>query len=334
MATVKAYYGIDSQMLDLNFYSRHFFDDFFYEDIDFRYEGRTYQDIYSINGWDLQNDLVISVLGRGFGFNSWGTVIQGTVTAITEEIYDGDMIWIAQDVSVSAARLYDAGLTPGDADDRAVFASMMAGNDTVNLSAFGDRFEGWAGHDRMFGHGGNDTLIGGSGNDVLEGGSGIDRLVAGDGQDQLRGGTGKDRLEGGGGQIRWKAARARTGCWPVWTPRGMSSSSAAPVTACAGRSATRSCSSGRVRTTSTCRASTPMLGGEETRLSPLRARGPPRIRSGMSSRPMAFWSRATRTATRPPISRSGWMMRRDWARPISCSRRGRLCPARSSPARH
>ncbi len=24
MATVKAYYGIDSQMLDLNFYSRHF----------------------------------------------------------------------------------------------------------------------------------------------------------------------------------------------------------------------------------------------------------------------------------------------------------------------
>lgn len=102
MATVKAYYGIDSQMLDLNFYSRHFFEDFFYEDIDFRYEGRTYQDIYSINGWDLQNDLVISVLGRGFGFNSWGTVIQGTVTAITEEIYDGAMIWIAKDVSVSA----------------------------------------------------------------------------------------------------------------------------------------------------------------------------------------------------------------------------------------
>lgn len=75
----------------------------------------------------------------------------------------------------------------------------MAGNDTVNLSAFDDRFEGWAGHDRMFGHGGNDTLIGGTGNDVLDGASGIDRLVAGDGQDWLRGGTGKDRLEGGGG---------------------------------------------------------------------------------------------------------------------------------------
>lgn len=199
MATVKAYYGIDSQMLDLNFYSRHFFEDFFYEDIDIWYEGRTYQDIYSINGWDWPTDLLLSVMGSGFGFNPWGAVVRGTVTAITEEIYDGDMIWIAQDVSVSAARLYGAGLTPGDADDRAVLASMMAGNDTVNLSAFDDRFEGWAGHDRMFGHGGNDTLIGGTGNDVLDGASGIDRLVAGDGQDWLRGGTGKDRLEGGGG---------------------------------------------------------------------------------------------------------------------------------------
>lgn len=122
MATVKAYYGIDSQMLDLNFYSRHFFEDFFYEDIDIWYEGRTYQDIYSINGWDWPTDLLLSVMGSGFGFNPWGAVVRGTVTAITEEIYDGDMIWIAQDVSVSAARLYGAGLTPGDADDRALLA--------------------------------------------------------------------------------------------------------------------------------------------------------------------------------------------------------------------
>lgn len=95
--------------------------------------------------------------------------------------------------------LYRAGLTAGNADDRAVIAGLLSGNDTIRLSAYDDRFEGWAGNDQMFGQGGNDTLIGGSGSDLLDGGSGADRLVASDGLDRLVGGFGNDLLEGGTG---------------------------------------------------------------------------------------------------------------------------------------
>lgn len=136
----------------------------------------------------------------GFGFNAEGDVTRGTVTFMSEQVYYGPERWFLQDISVSAVRLYNAGLTYGNTDDRAVLSSMMAGSDTVNLSAYDDRFEGWAGNDRMSGHGGNDTLIGGTGNDLLNGGTGGDRLQGGSGGDRLLGGSAGDRLEGGTGQ--------------------------------------------------------------------------------------------------------------------------------------
>lgn len=199
MATVKAHFQVDSLALDLNFYSRHFYEDLFYDNTYYRFGGKTYQDVYLVNGFDGYDDLVLGLGGTGFGFNWWGDVIAGTVTGLVEMIYDGPETLSIQNFSMSAVRIFNAAGTYGNADDRAVFSSIMAGNDTINLSAFNDRFEGWAGNDQMFGHGGNDTLIGGLGNDTLNGGVGIDRLLGGNGHDRLIGAMGNDYLEGGMG---------------------------------------------------------------------------------------------------------------------------------------
>lgn len=199
MTTVTAHYKVDSLAIDLNFYSRNFYEDAFYDNIGFQYGGKVYQDAYLINGWDGYADTIITFLGNGMRFNAWGDVVGGTVTALVEEGYYGPEIWSAQNFSVSAASIYKAALTYGNTDDRAVLAKMMAGDDTVNLSAFNDRFEGWAGNDRIWGHAGNDTLIGGAGHDALSGGSGSDRLQGGDGNDRLFGAAGNDLLEGGTG---------------------------------------------------------------------------------------------------------------------------------------
>jgi Ca2+-binding RTX toxin-like protein len=200
MATIKANYQIDSFGIDLNFYDRWFYDHVLLDNEHTSFNGRTYQDIYAINGYDGYDDLVIAFGGSGIGFDAWGHVNRGTVTGLVESVYDGADIWWAQDFSVSAVSIYRAGLTYGNADDRAVLALAMAGNDTVNLSAYDDRFEGWAGNDRMWGHGGSDTLIGGTGNDTMNGGSGHDRLTGGDGQDHLAGAAGNDTLDGGRGR--------------------------------------------------------------------------------------------------------------------------------------
>lgn len=199
MATFKAHDQFDSYSINLNFYDRWFYEDVFLDDGYEALNGRTYQDVYAINGYDGYNDLIIAFGGRGIGFDGLGNVNRGTVTGFVEGLFDGPDLWWAQGFSVSAVSLYRAGLTYGNADDRAVFASIMAGNDTITLSAYNDRFEGWAGHDRMSGQGGNDTLLGGAGNDTANGGGGNDRLVGGEGHDRLIGATGNDTLEGGGG---------------------------------------------------------------------------------------------------------------------------------------
>lgn len=199
MATVKAHFQVDSLALDINFYSRNFWEDIFFNDIFEPCGGRTYQDVYAINGYDGYTDLVLTFGGWGIRFDNQGAVVSGTVTGLLEAFYDGADILVVQDISVSAASIYKAGLTPGNADDRRIYASIFAGSDAIDLSAYADRFEGWGGDDRMWGQGGDDTLIGGTGNDLLYGGSGSDRLVGGDGRDQLRGGTGRDRLEGAAG---------------------------------------------------------------------------------------------------------------------------------------
>lgn len=210
MATMKAYHGINSLTLDLNFYSRYFHDDVFYDNQYLEFGGKSYQDIYAVNGWDGgDTDLIVGFGGTGFGFDARGNVTRGTVTGIFEAVFDGPDLWSASGFSVSAKSVFQVTLTAGNADDRALLASMMGQGDTVNLSRFDDRFEGWGGNDRMSGHGGNDTLIGGTGNDTLDGGADSDRLLGGAGQDRLVGAAGGDRLEGGSGNDRLEGGLGR-----------------------------------------------------------------------------------------------------------------------------
>lgn len=192
MALVKAYLGIDSLSVDLNFYSRYFYDDEFYDNVNFQYGGRTYEDAYLINGYDGSVDLVLAFLGYGIGFDSAGRANRGTVTALAEGTYSGHDIWDIQGISVPASRLNSVASTYSNTDDRALIGSALSGNDTIQLSAYDDRFEGWGGNDRMFGGGGNDTLLGGDGNDTLQGGYGNDVLNGGVGRDHMTGGQGDD----------------------------------------------------------------------------------------------------------------------------------------------
>lgn len=192
MALVQAQQGIDSLSVDLNFYSRHFYGDEFGDNINYQYGGQTYEDAYLINGYNGSANLVIAFLGYGIGFNSAGQVNRGTVTGLGEATYYGEVLWGIQGISVAASRLNSVALTASNADDRALIGSVMSGNDTIQLSAFDDRFEGWGGNDRMFGAGGNDTLLGGDGNDTIQGGAGNDLLNGGVGSDHLTGGQGND----------------------------------------------------------------------------------------------------------------------------------------------
>lgn len=86
-----------------------------------------------------------------------------------------------------------------------------ARNDTVNLGAGDDRYNGLLGDDTarggygndiIYGAAGGDRLIGGAGNDRLNGGEGRDTLLGGSGHDLLYGGNGGDTLNGGAGQDR------------------------------------------------------------------------------------------------------------------------------------
>lgn len=192
MAVVQAQYGIDSLAVDLNFYSRHFYDDEFSNNINYGYNGRAYQDVYLVNGYDGSSDLLFGFFGHDFGFNSSGQANRGTVKAFGEATYGGQDLWSIEGVSVSLARLTSVAITASNSDDRALLSSIMSGNDTIQLSAFDDRFEGWGGNDRMVGAGGNDTLLGGDGNDTLRGETGNDILDGGAGRDHLTGGQGND----------------------------------------------------------------------------------------------------------------------------------------------
>jgi Ca2+-binding RTX toxin-like protein len=95
-------------------------------------------------------------------------------------------------LNVSAVEIYDAIHTKGLADNKALYAHIFDGADTLKLSAFDDEAAAGLGADWVHGYGGNDTLSGGQGNDHLFGGIGNDRLAGGTGKDRMSGGDGAD----------------------------------------------------------------------------------------------------------------------------------------------
>lgn len=199
MARLVASYAMDTFYPDLNFYSRNYWDSEFYDNVYETYAGRTYEDVFVVNGYDFNIDLNLFVGGRGFRFDSQGNIVGGTITGLSEQFFGGGEIFRIDGISLSATSFYNAALTYSNYDDRALIRQALSGNDQIFLSPYSDRVEAGTGSDLVRGYGGNDTLFGNAGSDVLIGGGGSDRLFGGSYGDRISGGGSNDLLKGGSG---------------------------------------------------------------------------------------------------------------------------------------
>src|SRR5206468_8257398 len=96
-------------------------------------------------------------------------IISGTINAMGEvDLTTNTLLWYMQGISISAVALYDAILTPSNADELSLVQTALAGNDNLTLSPFNDRMDGFAGNDTITGGLGADILTGGGGNDVFQ----------------------------------------------------------------------------------------------------------------------------------------------------------------------
>ncbi len=183
MANVYANVALDMYDLNLNDLIADQFSADFYDNVNQTYHGRTYQDVLRVG---FYGDIATYAFFGGIGITlnpSTGAVTGGTVTGYLQQSYGGADLWGVEGFSYSALSMYYAATTPGTGDDYAIFASILSGADTFNLSGQADRADGYAGNDALNGNAGNDTLYGGSGSDTLAGGTGNDLLVGCTGND-------------------------------------------------------------------------------------------------------------------------------------------------------
>lgn len=101
--------------------------------------------------------------------------------------------WTFTGLSVPADEFSNA-IDGSGADLAAYMPTMLAGNDTINGSAYNDYLLGYDGNDTLKGNGGDDGLDGGAGNDVLSGGAGKDTMIGGTGNDTYFVENGGDRV--------------------------------------------------------------------------------------------------------------------------------------------
>lgn len=175
----------------------------FYDNEIVTLNGQTYADVLQF----FYNDDGFLTTSEFYGNNLvTGPDVQtsGTVTAMYDWFLkpeDGEWYYngMITGISIPAADIEAASQTVSRTDDLAIVAKLLAGNDGITLSAFGDWFDAKGGNDTMAGGSGNDTLLGGIGNDIIVGGNDRDVLIGGAGADRLTGGAGADRMTGGTG---------------------------------------------------------------------------------------------------------------------------------------
>lgn len=193
MAFLYGYEGFDQGRFDLSalYYSR--LDSQFREDSFIDYGYAVLPDSYVI-AYQSRFGLVGTLFaGRDFRFDG-GRAVGGTVNLIGEVSSAETVTWMMGRVAVPLAEIQRASETLARADDGALIARVLSGNDRMTLSDDADRASGMAGDDTLFGNAGADTLGGGAGNDRLFGGAGADRLLMDAGADRIAGGAGIDWL--------------------------------------------------------------------------------------------------------------------------------------------
>ncbi len=203
MANFFANQAFDINNIDLNWYERNLFDLEFLNNVNIVFNGINYRDVYVADGFDGSDDLDLILGGPRITVNSDLEVTGGTVTGILEtQSGSGAILWGIEGISVSALAIFNAALTASNNDEIRLAKMALSGNDTFDLSPFGDVMNGFGGNDTMLGNGGNDFLEGGPGNDIIRGGTGYDLLRGNGGDDRIFGDSGNDLLLGFAGNDR------------------------------------------------------------------------------------------------------------------------------------
>ncbi|MFM2355574.1 MAG: hypothetical protein RLZZ528_1310 [Pseudomonadota bacterium] len=178
MATFIAKKAFQLDDIDLNWFVR-FFDDYNFVDgyNDEMPNGTIVEDLFLIAGKQGKRQEAVALGGTGFVEGSPGALTAGTVEEIAVFNSALKQLYSVAGVSLDAADLYAASQTLSNLDDIALFATMLAGDDTIALSNFDDQIDGGDGNDDITGKDGNDTVHGGAGNDTLDGGLGKDMVL-------------------------------------------------------------------------------------------------------------------------------------------------------------
>lgn len=121
--------------------------------------------------------------GSGFTYDDRGQLLTGTITQIKFQISDDQPLAIIEG-NYDAATLFQVYSTKGV---DALLSKMLAGNDTIQGTLFGDSLLGLKGNDKISGGFGDDDIQGNKGNDRLTGGAGADTFLffKGDGKDVI-----------------------------------------------------------------------------------------------------------------------------------------------------
>jgi hypothetical protein len=168
VAKIVAFDQFDIFAVDLSWYYYNTYESFLTKNAQVVFSGVTYQDAFYVNGYDGYDDLELYLLGSGMTQDALGQIVTGTVNFVAEAEYEGDVLWYAEGLSISAPALYNAAATTSNADELGLIVAALSGDDLITLSPFADRVSGFAG---------NDTITGGLGRDWLEGGLGNDTFL-------------------------------------------------------------------------------------------------------------------------------------------------------------
>lgn len=195
MATLYAELSFDQTGFDLNRLFRDMKQIAFRDDYKIAAGDLKFDDAYAVSWLRDVAVMASSFLGTGLAVDDRNVLTAGTVQSYAEMVWKGteyQTVWLIHGVGIPAVAMARAAATASLADDGAIMAQMLAGNDRFDLGSQADRANGLGGHDLLAGGGGNDTLRGSLGNDTLRGDTGHDSLDLDAGNDFLDGGAGID----------------------------------------------------------------------------------------------------------------------------------------------
>jgi serralysin len=143
----------------------------------------------------LRTGLFLDEFYGSFQYDLFGDLAGGTLTG-WRETYSGQLVFEISGSSVPVQQFLS-----WVAADANLLASqtILAGDDQIFGSSFGDRLTSFTGNDSIQGAGGDDTIVSGAGNDTVSAGTGNDTVTDTSGTNYLRGDEGDDYIVGGTG---------------------------------------------------------------------------------------------------------------------------------------